>query len=333
MKYDVFISYSRKDSEIVKRFADELGKAGYTIWMDIDGIETGDEFKSKIVSAIKDSALFLFFWSKDSNVSEWTVKEVNVAVNLKKQIIPVKLDSTIYNDSLLFDLGGLDYILYNGKKETITKLMRSLEKRITTKVVEENNKQKIKDADSLFNKGRSAYNGKRYDEAVAFYIKAANSGHIGALVNLGLCYLYGKGVSQSNEVAVRMFQDAAVKGNVVAQFNLAMCYEKGIGVEYSEEDAAIWYHKAAEQGHAKAQYNIGFLYEIGLGVPQSYSEAVKWYRKSAEQGNAVAQYFLGICYYEGNGVPQSYSETVKWYRRAADQGCQDAKDALKRLGY
>lgn len=90
MKYDIFISYSRKDSEIVKRFADELGKAGYTIWMDIDGIETGDEFKSKIVSAIKDSALFLFFSSKDSNVSEWTVKEVNVAVNLKKQIIPVK---------------------------------------------------------------------------------------------------------------------------------------------------------------------------------------------------------------------------------------------------
>lgn len=33
MKYDVFISYSRKDSEIVKRFTNELGKAGFSVWM------------------------------------------------------------------------------------------------------------------------------------------------------------------------------------------------------------------------------------------------------------------------------------------------------------
>ena len=41
MKYDVFISYSRKDSEIVKKCADELGKAGYSVWMDKDGIRIG----------------------------------------------------------------------------------------------------------------------------------------------------------------------------------------------------------------------------------------------------------------------------------------------------
>ena len=64
-----------------------------------------------------------------------------------------------------------------------------------------------------------------------------------------------------------------------------------------------------------------------------YEKAVQLFIKAAEQGNADAQCHLGECYYEGNGVPQSYSEAVKWYRRAADQGCQDAKDALKRLGY
>ena len=133
MKYDVFISYSRKDSEIVKRFADELHKAGYRCWLDVDGVETGDEFKSKIVTAIKESELFLFFSSQASNRSPWTVKEVNVAVSLKKTIIPIKLDATVYNDSLLFDLAGLDFIRCEGSNdmdEAIAKLIRSLGKKI-----------------------------------------------------------------------------------------------------------------------------------------------------------------------------------------------------------
>ena len=133
MKYDVFISYSRKDSAIVKRFADELHKAGYRCWLDVDGVETGDEFKSKIVTAIKESELFLFFSSQASNRSPWTVKEVNVAVSLKKTIIPIKLDANVYNDSLLFDLAGLDFIRCEGSNdvdEAIAKLIRSLGKKI-----------------------------------------------------------------------------------------------------------------------------------------------------------------------------------------------------------
>ena len=110
MKYDVFISYSRKDSAIVKKFADELSKAGYSGWMDVDGIESGDEFKKKIVSAIKESKVFLFFSSESSNASPWTVKEVKVAVLLQKPIVPVRLDDALYDDSLLLDLAGLDYI-------------------------------------------------------------------------------------------------------------------------------------------------------------------------------------------------------------------------------
>lgn len=133
MKYDVFISYSRKDSAVVNRFAKEIIAAGYIVWMDVDGIESGDEFKKKIVSAIKESQVFVFFSSKVSNVSPWTVKEVNVAVNLKKTIIPIKLDNAVYDDSILFDLAGLDYIQCNnsrGDSVAISKLTGVLKRKI-----------------------------------------------------------------------------------------------------------------------------------------------------------------------------------------------------------
>lgn len=119
MKYDVFISYSRKDSAIVKDYCEYIKKAGLSLWIDEDGIETGDEFKRKIVRAINESRIFLFFSSVNSNDSPWTVKEVNVAVLLKKRIIPIKLDDTIYEESLLFDLAGLDYLEHYLNKQDI----------------------------------------------------------------------------------------------------------------------------------------------------------------------------------------------------------------------
>lgn len=132
-KYDVFISYSRKDSEIVNRIVQILSAKGICSWMDKDGIESGDSFKTVIVSAIERSGVFLFFSSISSNSSEWTVKEVNLAIYKKKPIIPIRLDETEYNPSILFDLVGLDYIdiLTEQIESSIeSKLVKSIKKHL-----------------------------------------------------------------------------------------------------------------------------------------------------------------------------------------------------------
>lgn len=128
-KYDAFISYSRRDLGIVFPIVERLQKEGFNIWIDMDGIESGDAFKSVIVKAIKESKTFLFFSSTNSMESLWTVKEVNVAVYLKKEIIPIKLDEAEFDNSILLDMAGLDYIDYKNveKREAcIEKLVKSL---------------------------------------------------------------------------------------------------------------------------------------------------------------------------------------------------------------
>ena len=42
---DLFISYSRKDSEQVLSVVEKLQERGFTIWIDKDGTESGDAFK------------------------------------------------------------------------------------------------------------------------------------------------------------------------------------------------------------------------------------------------------------------------------------------------
>lgn len=166
--YDVFISYSRKDSGLVLEIAEKLTESGYDVWIDQDGIESGDAFKSVIVKAIKKSNLFLFFSSKTANESLWTVKEVNMAVHLKKYIIPVKLDDTEYNDSLLFDLVGLDYISYfENPTKGLRDILRSVKKHLGESEIDVKKvKEEIKE---LEKNGLQLYTDQRrvYDEIIA----------------------------------------------------------------------------------------------------------------------------------------------------------------------
>ena len=133
MKYDVFISYSRKDTKIVDEFVNRLESEGVRVWIDRDGVESGDAFKRVIVNAIKESALFMFFSSESSNSSPWTTKEVGIAVNYQKPIIPIKLDKTLYNEDIEFDLVNLDYIDYSNpamQQPMMEKLVRTIKSKL-----------------------------------------------------------------------------------------------------------------------------------------------------------------------------------------------------------
>ena len=110
---------------------------------------------------------------------------------------------------------------------------------------------------------------------------------------LGLMYVEGLCVPQSDTEAVKWFRMAAEQGNSEAQLNLGLIYEEGEDVDHSYSEAVKWFRMAAEQGDSSAQFNLGLMYEEGRGVEQSDSEAVKWFRMSAEQGNPMAQFNLG----------------------------------------
>ena len=112
MKYDLFISYSRKDFEEVSVLIEKIKAAlpGLSYWFDIDGIESGDEFEDKIISAINDSSYLLFALSDNSLGSQWTKDEVMYAKNKGKKIIPVLLNGARMTDWFLFKFGRVDCI-------------------------------------------------------------------------------------------------------------------------------------------------------------------------------------------------------------------------------
>lgn len=127
MKHTIFISYSRLDFPVVVKLKDEidnlLGKG--KCWLDLSGIESDKQFVEVIVDAINNATIFLFMYSKNSEQSEWTRKEVMYANGKKKKIVFVKIDKTPLSDYFAFMFAGHD-IIYLNNKEQKQKLMDNL---------------------------------------------------------------------------------------------------------------------------------------------------------------------------------------------------------------
>ena len=97
MDYDVFISHSRKDAAIVSQICSLLKENGISYWLDKANINAGNEFMGDIVQAIKGCKITLFISSANSNSSMYTAKEVAMAFNEGKYIIPYKIDTSSFN--------------------------------------------------------------------------------------------------------------------------------------------------------------------------------------------------------------------------------------------
>jgi TPR repeat protein len=101
-----------------------------------------------------------------------------------------------------------------------------------------------------------------------------------------LIYEFGRnGIEVDVVAAAEWFEKAAQAGHVEAMLELGLCYELGCGVEQSDEDALDWYTKAANLGHVTAKFSVGEIFEEARGVPQSDQEACLWYHRAALAGD------------------------------------------------
>lgn len=135
MANEIFISYSRQDARIVGNVKKHLEAAGYGCWTD-KGMDPGDSFKREIAAALRECSLVIFFASKSSNASDWTAKEIGMAVSLKKKIVPVRLDDSEFNPEVAFDLVNLNHVdlrsCINGQ-EFLDRLIKTVKETLSGK--------------------------------------------------------------------------------------------------------------------------------------------------------------------------------------------------------
>ncbi|MBQ6073907.1 MAG: toll/interleukin-1 receptor domain-containing protein [Bacteroidales bacterium] len=112
MNYDVFISYSRRDSEWAEKICGALTRAGLTFFIDKQEIKGGSEFTDDIARAIDGSTVFVLVASKSAYASKFVNAEFLYAFNHKRSgtIIPYLVDSSPMPQNLELLMGPMNQL-------------------------------------------------------------------------------------------------------------------------------------------------------------------------------------------------------------------------------
>ena len=90
----IFIPYSRKDLDFVKKLAEDLTQAGYDVWYDLTDLEGGDHWADELQTAIDECQVYVLVISPNSVASEWVEKEFIYASGEGKKVVPLLFKQT-----------------------------------------------------------------------------------------------------------------------------------------------------------------------------------------------------------------------------------------------
>src|SRR5215216_2317217 len=89
MMKQLFISYSRKDTEVTRRITERLEAEGLDAWVDWQDIPPSIDWMKEIQKGIEEADVFLYLVSPDSIASQVCADELKHAIVNGKRIIPV----------------------------------------------------------------------------------------------------------------------------------------------------------------------------------------------------------------------------------------------------
>ena len=366
MKHDLFISYSRKDFGVVNDFVKMLKSRipQLDCWFDITGIESGDEFEDKIISAIDNSSYVIFALSDNSLASDWTKDEVMYAKNTEKKVIPVLLKGAELKGWFLFRFGRIDCIDITNNLQ-IDKLIKNLSTWTGKPIAAAKKETTVKNEVSATKKGTEANLQnltvakiselakilKTEDESrFEVVLKSAGAAKLGVVKvikeSLGIGLKEAKDIVDGAPCTVvdfvetkdaselkKCIEEAGATVNLVSQpadkaVNKANTFYK----EGKYEQAMELYMKVAQTGYPRAQYLVGVLYHNGNGCTKDYEEAYNWWKLAADQGYKEAVHYIGYCHEYGRGIAKDINKAKEYYKKAAALGYEKSKEDLKRLG-
>ena len=154
----------------------------------------------------------------------------------------------------------------------------------------------------------------RYNVALQYFQKAANSNHAGSYYVISRLYLQGLVGTNSKEdyeFAYNNAKKAMELGSIAAINEIGLFYLNGHPpVKKDEKEAIKYFEEAASKNYSYAYNNLGKVYESKGEIDKAF----EYYHKSYELDNSWAANKLG----EQARENKDYKEAFKYYSEAID---------------
>lgn len=174
---------------------------------------------------------------------------------------------------------------------------------------------------------------ERWDDAVAYFCKAANLGAreaAGEICVIAHRWETGDGVTRDEEKARNCYEISAAHGDSDASLYLGKLYLRGIaGGRPNVRKARKHLEKASDAGSAEAAALLGRMYDEGALGRVNAAKAFQYYLLAARRGWGEAMLMTGLFYAQGTSVPKDLGEAERWIRKGVSIAPEDGRQTLR----
>ncbi len=124
---DVFISYKAEEFDEANSVKSILETNGISCWMAPACIPGGSSYAEEIPKAIRQAKVFVLVLSDKAQKSRWVSREVDLAINEGKIVLPFMLENCKLKDDFNFYLTNVQrYAAYENKVAAVEKMIREI---------------------------------------------------------------------------------------------------------------------------------------------------------------------------------------------------------------
>ena len=134
---DVFISYKAEEIEEASWVKSVLESNGISCWMAPLCIPGGSSYAVEIPQAIRQAKVFVLILSSKAQSSQWVSREVDLAINEGKIVLPFMLENCALKDDFNFYLTNVQrYAAYENKLAAAEKMINEIKALVGHSTVE-----------------------------------------------------------------------------------------------------------------------------------------------------------------------------------------------------
>ena len=122
----VFVSHSSSDKAVADMIVESLENEGISAWIAPRDIRGGSDYGASIRKGVRECEVLVLVFSKKSNESEAVIREVQLAFNEKKAIIPFRIEDVPVCDGMAFYLSGLQWVDAVQKNKNLDVLLKDV---------------------------------------------------------------------------------------------------------------------------------------------------------------------------------------------------------------
>ncbi|MBE6946352.1 MAG: TIR domain-containing protein [Ruminococcaceae bacterium] len=345
---DIFISYRSTHYSQALALRQDLESRGFSCWMAPENIPGGSNYAREIPRAIHNCRIFVLLLTDDaqSDDSIWVPRELDMAVNKQKLILPIAPADFRVNDFFQFYLCFCQSYTGAGSwfqppSSMIQRIREHLDGRPETRQPRQFASNPAPEpvpnpapqfnpqpqgnpqtqSNSWAQPARSSWQESPAQEPAFAVHDPFGDGGAQAKTEAD-AYYYGSNGQQSYAQARDLYQQAAEAGNADAMWMLGNLHFFGLTGAEDHDTACRWYQQAAKAGHLAAMYDLGRCHYHGRG---DYPQAFRWFKEAAQGGSIEAMIDLSRCYLRGEGTEKNAAQAVFWLEKAVREDSAKAK--------